>query len=103
MAQTGPDLTGWAKICLVCRCLRCRCLLAAQQFLAIKLNEIDIFQVQRRETAIAGHIGYNAARKREQHAGAFDQQEGVQLLGRDVLNLENAAIFQFQQKDDVRL
>ena len=56
--------------------------LTARQFVAIKCNEINVVQVQRREAAVTGHVTDDPAQEREQHARAFDHQEGVHLIFR---------------------
>ena len=67
--------------------VRCFCLLCAGatgQFSAIKLKEINSFQVQWRESTVTCDVADDPAHKREKHPRAFDQQERMQLVIRYV-------------------
>ena len=55
-------------------------------------DEVDRVDHQRREAAVAGGIGDDAPREREQQARAFDQQQRLQAVGRNVGQREQAAI-----------
>ena len=46
-------------------------------FGAIQAEEIDVFQIERRETAVSGDVTDDAPQERKDHTGAFDQQLGV--------------------------
>ena len=75
------------------------CLGAALQFGAVHRHEIDVFQVQRWEAAVARHITDDAPQEGEHHAGAFDHQEGMKLFVWYVFNVEHPDIVQLKQKE----
>src|SRR5580704_18108426 len=64
--------------------------------LAIQRNEIDRFQQQRRETAVARRSGDDLAREREQQPRAFDQHGGLQTVSRHVEDTKDAGVEQFE-------
>ena len=70
----------------------------ACQFLTVQSQKVHIVQVQHRKAAIACHVRYDAACKREQQARAFDQQKGMHLVFGYALDHENPGIFQLHQK-----
>jgi hypothetical protein len=72
---------------------------ALRQLLTVEREEIDLVEVQRRETTVPGDVGHDAAHEREQHPWAFDQKIRMQLLLRHVFDLEDAAILKLQQED----
>ena len=61
-------------------------------FVAIELHEVDVLEVERRESTVAGDIADDAADERKDHARAFDQQEGVQLILWHALDVEHAHV-----------
>jgi len=72
--------------------------LTARDLVAIQRNKVDVFEVQRREATVAGHIADNAAQEREDHARAFNQQKRVHLVFGHVFNVEDTDIVDFQQE-----
>ncbi len=73
----------------------------ACQFLTVERDEINIVQIERRETTVAGYVGDDPPHERENHTGAFDHQEGMHLLLGYTLDMENADIFELE--DEQRL
>src|SRR6056297_2119754 len=90
----GPDgrLCTVAQDALgVCRLLR-RLGLSARDLVAVKLDEVDVFKVERREATVACDITDDTTDERKDHAWAFDQKEWVQLLIWHPFNVENTDI-----------
>ena len=75
------------------------CGLSLLDCLAIQRDEVDVVEIERRETTVASHVRHDATHKRESHARTLDQKERVQLIVRDVVDLEDARVFQFEHEE----
>lgn len=75
-------------------------LLHLRLLLHVKAAEIDRIEQQRREAAIADRIGEDAAGEGEDHRRPVDQQEGLHLFFRDVLEREETGIGKFAMEGD---
>lgn len=71
---------------------------APRQLLPVKGKEVDVVERQRREPAVAGHVGDDPAHEGEQHARTFDEQEWVQLILWHALYRKDTGVIQFQQE-----
>ncbi|KHA62736.1 hypothetical protein NI18_21210 [Sphingomonas sp. Ant20] len=71
------------------------------RLLEIELREIDRLEQQRREAAVTHRIRQHAAGEREEQARGLAQQEGLDMLGRDVAQPEQARKGQVDDEGDL--
>ena len=64
-------------------------------------GEIDRLEQERLEATVANRIGEHAAREREEQARGLCQQEGLDMLGRNVAQAEQPGIGQLHDEGDL--
>ena len=72
---------------------------ALGKLIAIKRNKINSFQVQRRETAVAGHVMNDATQEWENHPRTFDHQIWVHLILRNVFHAKHTSVIDLEDKE----
>jgi hypothetical protein len=69
-----------------------------RELLLIECLEIDRRQVNGRKAGAHRRVGHRLARIRKEHRGTVDGEDGLQLVGRDAANGENAGLLGLDQE-----
>src|SRR6056297_3762455 len=73
--------------------------LAACDLVAIKLDKVDVFEIERWEATVACDVADDTSDERKDHPGTFDQQEGMKLLFWHVFDMKHADIVHFEHEE----
>lgn len=98
-----PLSAPWAKMRFGPDSVRCGrfaglCLLTLRQLLSIKRNKINVIEVQRRKASVTRDIRYDPPHERKNHSWALYQKKRVKLFVWNVVDLEEARVFQLQNE-----
>src|SRR3546814_8051610 len=78
-------------------------LLLGGEALAVHLDEVDRADHQRREAAVACHLGYDGPGEGEQEARHLDQDQRLDMLLLDLAELDDAGVIELGDEEGVEI